>query len=109
MPVLIVVNDPREWPFELPDVQIVDSRSYLTKPEYSELRSAKVVNLCRSYRYQTTGYYVSLLAEARGHKPLPSVSTIQDIKSQAIVRMVSDELEDLIQESLSRSSRTSSR
>ena len=102
MSILIVVNDPREWPFEIPDVQVVDARSYLTKTEYSEMRSAKVINLCRSYRYQTTGYYVSLLAEARGHKPQPSVSTIQDIKSQAMMRLVSGELDELMQKSLSR-------
>ena len=42
MSILIVVNDPREWPFEIPDVQVVDARSYLTKTEYSEMRSAKV-------------------------------------------------------------------
>jgi glutathione synthase/RimK-type ligase-like ATP-grasp enzyme len=102
VPILIVVNDPREWPFQIPDVQVVDARSYLTKTEFSEMRSAKVVNLCRSYRYQTTGYYVSLLAEARGHKPQPSVSTIQDIKSQAMMRLVSGELDELIQKSLSR-------
>ncbi len=102
MSILIVVTEPREWPFEIPEVQVVDVRSYLTKTEYSEMRSAKVVNLCRSYRYQTTGYYVSLLAEARGHKPQPSVSTIQDIKSQAMMRLVSGELDELIQKSLAR-------
>jgi glutathione synthase/RimK-type ligase-like ATP-grasp enzyme len=102
VPILIVVNDPREWPFQIPEVQVVDARSYLTKTEFSEMRSAKVINLCRSYRYQTTGYYVSLLAEARGHKPQPSVSTIQDIKSQAMMRLVSGELDELIQKSLAR-------
>jgi len=100
--ILIVVNDPRKWPFNIPGVEVVDARSYLTKPQYSDLRSIKVFNLCRSYRYQTTGYYVSLLAEARGHKPRPSVTTIEDLKSQAMMRYVSSELEDLIQQSLSR-------
>ena len=102
MAVLIVVNDPKQWPFEIPEVQVVDARSYLTRPQYSEMRSAKVFNLCRSYRYQTIGYYVSLLAEARGHKPQPSVSTLQDLKSQVMMRMVTAELDDLIQKSLSR-------
>lgn len=100
MPVLIVVNDPKKWPFEIGGVEVVDARSYLTKPEFSELRGVKLFNLCRSYRYQTSGYYVSLLAEARGHRPIPSVSTIQDIKSQAMVRLVSDELDELIQKCL---------
>lgn len=100
MPILIVVNDPKKWPLSISGVDVIDARSYLTKPEYSELRGIKLFNLCRSYRYQSIGYYVSLLAEARGHKPLPSITTIQDLKSQTMVRLVSDDLEDLIQKSL---------
>jgi glutathione synthase/RimK-type ligase-like ATP-grasp enzyme len=99
---LIVVDDLRKWPFQIPGVEVVDARCYLTRPEYSEIRSTRVFNLCRSYRYQTSGYYVSLLAEARGHRPLPSVNTILDLKSQAITRVVSTELDELIQKSLSR-------
>ena len=102
MSILIVVNDPKKWPFEIPDVEVVDAQSYLTKPAYSEVKSAKVFNLCRSYRYQTTGYYVSLLAEARGHKPQPSVSTIQGMKSRDMIRLVSNELDKLMQTSLGR-------
>jgi glutathione synthase/RimK-type ligase-like ATP-grasp enzyme len=98
--VLIVVDNPAKWPFAIAGVDVVEARSYLTRPEYSEMRGVKLINLCRSYAYQTSGYYVSLLAEARGHKPLPSVTTIQDMKSQAFVRLVSDDLDDLIQQSL---------
>ncbi len=100
MPILIIVNDPSEWPFEIPGVDVVSARAYLTRPEYSEKRGVKLFNLCRSYRYQTVGYYASLLAEARGHKPLPSVTAIQDLKNPTVVRLVSDDLEDLIQKSL---------
>ena len=100
MRILIVVNSPKQWPFQIPNVDVVDAWSYLTRDEYSDLRGVKLFNLCRSYRYQSTGYYVSLLAEARGHKPIPSISTLQDLKSQSMVRMVSEDLEDLIQQSL---------
>ncbi|MCA9212120.1 MAG: RimK family protein [Planctomycetales bacterium] len=100
MSVLIVTNVVKDWPAETTNADVVDARTYLTDPKYNELRGAKVFNLCRSYRYQSTGYYVSLLAEARGHKPLPSVSTVQDLKTQAIVRMVSDDLDALVQKSL---------
>lgn len=100
MAVLIVVDDPGNWPLEIPEVEVVAARSYLTDPGYTERRGARVFNLCRSYRYQSTGYYVSLLAAARGHKPLPSVTAVQDLKSQAILRAVSEELDGLIQKSL---------
>jgi glutathione synthase/RimK-type ligase-like ATP-grasp enzyme len=102
VPNLIVVNNPDRWPFQIddPDVQIVAARAYLTDPRYLDLRHARVYNLCRSYQYQSIGYYVSLLADARGHRPQPSISTIQDLKSPVVTRILSDDLDDLIQKSL---------
>lgn len=64
------------------------------------MRNVKVFNLCRSYRYQTLGYYVSLLASARGHKPVPNILAMQDLKSQAMIRITSEELDSVIQKSL---------
>ena len=60
-------------------------------------RSVKLFNLCKSYRYQSSGYYVSLLAEARGHKPLPTVGAIEDLHSQTLVRHLTEDLGSLIQ------------
>lgn len=100
MPILIVVNNVKEWQFHIPGVEVVDAWSYLTQPVYGTMRAVKLFNLCRSYRYQTAGYYVTLLAMARGHKPLPAITTIQDMKSQTMVRFVSDDLDDLIQHTL---------
>lgn len=101
MSVLIVASDAKDWPFEIPGVEVVDAWAYLTSPEFSSGgRNCRVVNLCRSYRYQSTGYYVSLLAEARGHKPLPGVITLQDLKNRASVKVLSDELDELIQQNL---------
>ncbi len=102
MTVLIVVSDVRDWPFDTPGAEIVDAHTYLTSPDFSsENRSCRIINLCRSYRYQSTGYYVSLLAEARGHKPLPGVITLQDLRNRTSVRVLSDELDELIQQTLS--------
>jgi glutathione synthase/RimK-type ligase-like ATP-grasp enzyme len=100
MKIYFVVNNPQSWPLDIPGVEVVSAKSYLTDLAYSTQRNAKVFNLCRSYRYQSIGYYVSLLAQARGHKPLPSVQTIQDLKSPTITKFVSSELDDLIQSSL---------
>ena len=97
MTILLVVNNPNSWPLHIPGVVVTSARSYLTDPAYSEDRSAKVFNLCRSYSYQSSGYYVSLLAAARGHKPLPDVNTIQDMKSQYVVRALSEDMEEQIQ------------
>lgn len=100
MNVLLVVDRPEDWSLELPGVELVPARTYLSDPRYSGLRGAKLFNLCRSYRYQSLGYYVSLLATARGHRPLPSVTTIQDLKARSLIRSLSEDLEDLVQKSL---------
>ena len=97
---LIVVDNPKTWPLTVPGAPLVSARSYLTEEPFSEMRGAKVFNLCRSYRYQTLGYYVSLLAMARGQKPLPSIATIQDMKSLSMVRLASEGLEELIAQAL---------
>jgi glutathione synthase/RimK-type ligase-like ATP-grasp enzyme len=97
---LIVVNNPRDWPLDIPGVTVVPARAYLTDPAYGGEHAARVYNLCKSYRYQTFGYYVSLLAEARGHKPLPRANTIEDLKSQNMVRLLTEGLDELIQKSL---------
>jgi len=97
---LFIVNNRSNWNLEIPGVEVVEARSYLTDDVYSSIRNAKVYNLCKSYRYQSAGYYVSLLASARGHKPVPNVLTIQDLKSQSIVKIVTDDLDQLIQSGL---------
>lgn len=97
---LIVVSNPRDWPLDIPGVTVISARAYLIDPAYGSERLVRVFNLCKSYRYQTLGYYVSLLAEARGHKPLPRVNTIEDLQSRNVVRLLTEGLDDLIQKSL---------
>ncbi|MCB0358136.1 MAG: RimK family protein, partial [Bdellovibrionales bacterium] len=101
MRVLLVVENPETWPLALSGVELVSARDYLRSADYSGLRYAKVYNLCESYRYQSLGYYVSLLAAARGHRPMPSVTAIQDMKLPVMARIASEELDKLIQQSLS--------
>ncbi|HSG91608.1 MAG TPA: RimK family protein [Pseudomonadales bacterium] len=100
MRILIVVDRPKDWPLEIPGVELVGARDYVTEPAFSDLRAARVFNLCRNYAYQSIGYYVSLLAEARGHRPSPTLATLQDTRSRHLMRLASDDLEDVIQRSL---------
>ncbi|SDI07991.1 RimK family protein [Nitrosomonas sp. Nm132] len=101
MSILIVVSNPRDWPLAIPDVTVVSARVYLTDPAYGSQLRARVFNLCKSYRYQSLGYYVSLLAEARGHKPFPRVNAIEDLQSPGLVRLITENLDERIQKSLS--------
>lgn len=100
MSTLIVVDDPADWPPGGAGLTVVTARSYLAEPAYGQDRAACVVNLCRSYRYQSMGYYVSLLAEARGHKPWPRAGTIEDLESQNLVALLTGQLAQLIDQTL---------
>lgn len=97
---LIIVERPELWPLDIPGAQVVTAKDYVTREEFTGLRHARVFNLCRSYGYQSLGYYVSLLATARGHRPLPSVTTIQDLRTSAVVRIVSEDIEQHVQRTL---------
>ncbi len=97
---LLVLENPRDWPLHVPGVEVVPARTYLTDPGFSQTGPARVFNLCKSYRYQSLGYYVSLIAAARGHKPIPAVLTIQDLKTPPTVRVVAEDIEELIRSSL---------
>jgi glutathione synthase/RimK-type ligase-like ATP-grasp enzyme len=99
MKTLMVVDDVSEWKLVIKGVQIVSSEEFLTKPDYVE-RTFKVFNLCRSYQYQSAGYYVSLLASARGQKVVPTISTILDLKAKHFLKLQSEGLDKLIQKSL---------
>ena len=101
MRALIVVENPRHWPESFEGAEVVPARAYLTGTRFQEARRAAVFNVCRSYAYQTLGYYVSLLAAARGHRALPSVSTLQDMRLGPLVRQAGEQLDARIQRDLS--------
>lgn len=96
----IVVNKPETWTISSEHVKIISSKDYLTNPEYSRLGKARIFNLCKDYSYQSKGYYVSLLAEARGHLAIPTVKNLVDLGEPKLVKIVSEDFEDLIQQSL---------
>lgn len=100
MNILFVVDRQQQWPFEIPGSSAIGARAYLTDPAYAAGGNTQVVNLCRTTRYQGRGYYVSLLAEARGHRPLPDVKAIEDLQSEAHVQLIAQQVEELAQTSL---------
>ncbi len=59
---IVVVDQRSDWPVDIPGVEIATAWEYLTAESFTRLRGARVYNLCRTFSYQTTGYYVSLLA-----------------------------------------------
>lgn len=89
---VIVVEKPADWGSYYPSDNVVGAADYLREPVAGEPERTQVINLCRSYKYLGTGYYVSLLAEARGHKVIPSVRTINDLRRRSLYGI---DIEDL--------------
>ena len=75
--VLVVVSSLHDLP-ELPADRIVTADRYLAGVE-GLARGLTVVNLCRSYRYRSKGYYVSLIADARGQQALPTAEGVEGL------------------------------
>ena len=97
---IIVVNDPKKWSLNIPNIEVVSSKEYLSNPKFAEEENLRVFNLSSDYSYQSKGYYVSLLAEARDHRVLPDVKALLDLRSLSLTKIISDNLDDLIQDSL---------
>lgn len=97
---LIVVDQAGSFSFEMDNVKVITARKYIAERKFQQMKNARVFNLCNSYRYQSMGYYVSLLASARDHRVIPSVATIGDYRNISIIKSISTEVDDLIQKSL---------
>lgn len=76
--VLVVVSHPRDAD-GLPPEMVVEADRYLEGGAAMADAHAVVVNLCRSTRYGSRGYYVSLLADARGQQVIPTVETSEGL------------------------------
>lgn len=82
--VILVVEDRRDWAAYYPARHLMSAQEYLDSGTSFPAGRVQVINLCRSYRYLSPGYYCSLLAEARGHRVLPSVRTVNDLSRKAL-------------------------
>jgi len=91
---VIVVERASDWGSYYPSDNVVAAQDYLKEPIERDEERVQVINLCRSYKYLGIGYYVSLLAEARGHKVIPSVRAINDLRKRALYGL---DIEDLNQ------------
>lgn len=78
---IIVVDQISDWAPYYPTEHLVAAEDYLAGPSSHDASRALVINLCQDYAYLSTGYYCSLLAEARGHRVIPSVSTLNDLQT----------------------------
>src|SRR4051812_5093415 len=99
MKAVIVTDQKQNW-FEIPEATVLTARRYLSEPEIGNQGTVRVLNLCRTGRYQGRGYYVSLVAEARGQRPVADIKTIEDLRSEPYVRALAAEIQPLVEETL---------
>ena len=100
MQTILVTDEPSKWEFLKPITPIVEASDYLSNVLYQQGKALRIINLCNSYDYQTIGYYVSLLAQARDHKAVPSVLNIQDVINVSLYRQMSEDMDKEIQQNL---------
>ncbi|MBU4487315.1 MAG: GNAT family N-acetyltransferase, partial [Candidatus Delongbacteria bacterium] len=96
----IVVDNPAKWSLDIDTAEVISAKDYITEPRFNNINNARIFNICNSYRYQSLGYYVSLLASARDHRAMPNVTTIRDFTDVSIIRNIALDIDGLIQESL---------
>ena len=96
----IVVDNASKWSLDIDSAEVISAKDYITGPRFHNIPNARVFNMCNSYRYQSLGYYVSLLASARDHRAMPNVTTIRDFTNLSIIRNFTDDIDEVIQRSL---------
>jgi len=99
---LIVINHPHKWSFGPINARVVTVKEYISNPEYQNNADYRVFNLCSSYKYQSYGYYVSLLASARGQRVIPTSVSIRDFRLINVIQSVASEIDELTNKVLSR-------
>jgi len=92
----IVVDDLSDWGPFYPSEKITSFADYLAQQEEAGRQPLRIINLCRSDRYLSRGYYCSLLAEARGHRVLPSVATLNILRNRKLFILEFDDIEERV-------------
>ncbi|MCW8194907.1 RimK family protein [Proteobacteria bacterium 005FR1] len=80
--IYLVIDDLAAWRADFPDDAVITFDTYLKEHPIKGQKKTRIINLCNTDLYLSKGYYCSLLAEARGHKVLPSVNTLNDLSNQ---------------------------
>lgn len=91
---VILVDQPKDFRNADTPHKVITTGEYLARPRLFAGGRPKIINLSRSYNYQTKGYYASLLAEARGHRVVPTVETMLELRETPLYEKALPELED---------------
>ncbi len=101
---ILIADDLRDLATLGAPFRMMTTRDYVLQPKLLSGAHPKIINLARTYTYQTDGYYASLLAEARGHRVIPSVETMLDLADAKGVEPAIPELEQILDRDLNKAS-----
>jgi glutathione synthase/RimK-type ligase-like ATP-grasp enzyme len=93
---ILIADDLRDLAALGAPFRMMTTRDYVLQPRLLSGSRPKIINLARNYNYQTDGYYASLLAEARGHRVVPTVETLLDLYDRDIPEDTIPDLEELL-------------
>ncbi len=93
---IIIVDKKEDWQAFYPAEQLMSAHEYLAQGSQQDRTPVQIINLCRNYRYLSYGYYTSLLGEARGHKVIPSIQTINDLGRKSVYGLGMKDLNTLL-------------
>ncbi len=93
---ILIADDLRDLAALGAPFRMMTSRDYVLQPKLLSGSRPKIINLARNYNYQTDGYYASLLAEARGHRVVPTVETMLDLYDRELPEDAMSVLEELL-------------
>ena len=99
---LIVADRLADLPEAIRHHPAMRTREYIMSPPATRRPAPKILNFSRSYAYQSLGYYCSLLAEARGHKVVPTVTTILDLARRTTYGHALADLEETLARTIRR-------
>jgi glutathione synthase/RimK-type ligase-like ATP-grasp enzyme len=97
---LLLVESAQDGQALAPGATCMTAADFLDAAAPTLAPGTTIVNLCRSYKYLSLGYYCSLLAEARGHRVYPSVKTINDLSRKAAYSHEIDDLDHALNRAL---------
>lgn len=97
---LVLVECLKDGQAVAPGVACMTAATFLGADAPQLAPGTTIINLCRSYKYLSIGYYCSLLAEARGHRVFPSVKTINDLSRKAAYSHEIDDLDHTLNRAL---------
>ncbi|MBN2898887.1 MAG: GNAT family N-acetyltransferase [Clostridia bacterium] len=94
---LVVTDFDTNFFDDFPNIKHIRAGEYIDNVTYQLAKDIRVLNFCSNYKYQTVGYYVSLLALARNQVVYPSAGLLRDIDNRKVVRSIGEEAHQLMQ------------